>query len=325
MKKWTALVAAALAFGAASASLAQGVQDWPARPIRVITPFPAGGINDIVMRVVAEKLSTAWSQPIVIEQKLGADGNIGTDAVAKSAPDGYTWLASSFPLTVAPALHAALPFDPIKDFRAAALTATAPNVLVVAPQMPVNSLGDFIAYAKAHPGKVFYAIPANGSSAHIGTEVFKRLAGFEATQVLYKGAPPALLDVIAGRVQFMLVSSTLAAQQIKAGKLKALAMISPQRSALLPGVPTIGEAGYAAALVVPWFGVHVPAGTPEPVVQKINQAITIALASPDVRSRLENAGLTPAEPRTPKEIDASLREEVLRWRQLAKQIDLSSQ
>ncbi|GLC91793.1 hypothetical protein Tamer19_12010 [Cupriavidus sp. TA19] len=263
-------------------------------------------------------------QPIVIEQKLGADGNIGTDAVAKSAPDGYTWLASSFPLTVAPALHASLSFDPIKDFRAVALTATAPNVLVVAPQVPASTIGDFIAYAKANPGRVFYAIPANGSSAHIGTEVLKRQAGFEATQVLYKGAPAALLDVIAGRVQFMLVSSSLAAPQVKAGKLKALAVIAPKRSPLLPGVPTIVEAGYAAALVVPWFGIHVPAGTPDPIVRKINQGVAAALATPDVRARLESAGLTPAEPRAPNEVDASLQEEVLRWRQLAKQIDLSS-
>ena len=306
-------------------SIASAQPGWPVRPPHAITPFPAGGINDVIMRVFADRLSAALGQPIVVEAKTGAAGNIGTDFVAKSAPDGYTWLASSFPFTVAPALFNSLPFDPIKDFRAVAMLATAPNVLAVAPDLPVSNLQEFVAYARRAPGGVSYASPGAGSSAHIGTEAFSRDAGFTATHVVYRGAPPALLDLMAGRVQMMMVSASLAAPQIAEGKLKGLAVMDTRRHARLPDIPTVAEAGFPIQPVVPWFALHVPAATPQPIIDRLNREIGQALSDPQVRERLQKAGATPASPMPPGAVDATLKQEAARWQQLASQINLQKQ
>lgn len=310
---------------ASPATLGEDLHNWPSKVIRIILPFSAGGINDVIIRIVAAKTSAALGQTIIVESKTGASGVIGTDAVVKSPPDGYTWLASSFPLAVTPALFASPPFDPVKDLRAAAMIATAPNVLVVSSALPVNTVRELVAFAKAAPAPLTYAVPGVGSSAHIGTEVFSRLAGFPVTQVLYKGAPPALVDVLAGRVTFMLASVGVVLPHIKSGKLKALAVMDSKRSAFLPEVPSIAEAGYPGAPVVPWFAVHVPAATPEPIVQRINREIVHALADPEVRATLEKAGATPAPPSTPAEIDKQMQSEVARWQEVAKQINLPKQ
>lgn len=300
-------------------------QDWPSRPPHAITPFPAGGINDVIMRIFADRLSVTLGQPVVVEAKTGAAGNIGTDFVAKSAPDGYTWLASSFPFTVAPALFDSLPFDPLKDFRAVAMLATAPNVLAVPPGLPVSNLKEFVAYARKTPGGVTYASPGAGSSAHIGTEAFSRDAGFTATQVVYRGAPPALLDLMGGRVQMMMVSASLAAPQIAEGKLKGLAVMDARRYPGLPDIPTVSEAGFQVQPVVPWFALHVPAGTPRPIIERLNREIGQALANPQVRERLQKAGATPASPMPPDAVDAEMKQEVARWQRLAEQIHLQKQ
>lgn len=301
-------------------------EDWPARPIRVVTPFPAGGINDTVIRIVCEKVAAALGQPIIVEVKAGAAGAIGTDFVAKSEPDGYTWLASSGPVfTAAPALFQTLPFDPLKDFRAAAMLATAPNILVVPPQLPVSNLRELVAYARQTPGGISYATPGAGSSAHLGTEAFMRDAGFSATQVAYRGAPPALLDLIGGRVQFMMVSASLAAAQIGAGKLKGLAVMDTRRYPGAADIPTVAEAGFNVEPVVPWFAIHVPARTSDAIVARINREVVAALADPQVRASLGKAGAAAAEPAAPRQIDAAMQAEAARFQALAREQNLAKQ
>lgn len=320
------LLLSVVSMSATTAAFAQTESSWPSRPIRVITPFPTGGINDVIARIVAENIAPRLGQPIVVEPKTGAGGNIGTDAVAKSAPDGYTWLASSFPvMSLAPALYASLPFDPVGDFRGAAMTASAPNVLVVSSQLPVNTVAELVAYAKTKPQGLTYASPGNGSSAHLGTELLKRSAGFVAQQVIYRGAPPALVDVMGGVVDFMLASVSLAAPQLKAGKLKALAIMDTQRSPLAPNVPTLAEAGYREEPIVPWFAIHVPAGTPTAIVQRVNREVERALKDPGVRERLEKAGAKAAEPASPDAIDARVRDEVRKLGEFAREIHLPKQ
>jgi tripartite-type tricarboxylate transporter receptor subunit TctC len=301
-------------------------ESWPSRPIRVISPFPAGGINDVIIRIVTDKVSPALGQPIVVEAKTGASGRIGAEFVAKSAADGYTWLASSGPVfTAAPALFNNLPFDPVKDFRGAAMTGTAPNILVVPPQLPVSNLRELVTYAKSASSEVFYASPGEGSSAHLGTEAFMRDAGFTATQVKYRGAPPALIDLMGGRVQFMMVSASLAATQIAAGKLKGLAVMDVHRYSGAPDIPTVAEAGFHVQPVVPWFGVHIPARTPDAIVNRINREVEAALADPEVKTRLQKSGATPAAPMRPEQIDANVKAEVARFQKLARDNNLKKQ
>lgn len=309
-----------------AAPLASAQEKWPSKPIRVITPFPAGGINDVIIRIITDKLSPVLGQPIVVEAKTGAAGNIGTDFVAKSDADGYTWLASSGPVfTAAPALSSSLPFDPLKDFRGAAMLASAANILAAAPQLSVSNLRELVAYAKSTPGGISYATPGAGSSAHLGTEAFMRDAGFTATQVAYRGAPPALLDLMGGRVQFMMVSASLAAPQIAAGKLKGLAVMDVRRYPGTPDIPTVAEAGFNIQPVVPWFAIHVPAATPDAIVNRINREVEVALGDPEVQARLQKAGATPAKPRQPQQIDADIRSEVTRFQQLARDTNLKKQ
>lgn len=310
----------------AAAGAAQSDAQWPTQPIHVITPFPTGGINDIVIRSVSEKMSEYLGQPIVIEQKTGAGGNIGTNFVAHSKPDGYTWLASSFPvLSVAPVLYKNPPFDPLKDFRGAAKLAVVPNVLVAYPGLGVNTVDELVAYGKGHPNALFYGSPAKGSSVNIATEEFKRAAGFNASQVVYKGAAPAITDLISGRIQFTQVGIALAAPQVKAGKLKALAIMSFEGSPILPDVPTMKGSKYSAAIVEPWYGIHVPAQTPDAIVERVNRAAIKALESPNVKKKLASIGGIASEPLSPHDIDAQTRAEVQRWQTLAKFVNLAGE
>ncbi|MGD9942016.1 MAG: tripartite tricarboxylate transporter substrate binding protein [Burkholderiaceae bacterium] len=322
-----ALLAGMLGGSAMTASTAWGqpAGGWPSKTIRFVLPFSAGGINDILIRILIGKLSPALGQPVVVDVKTGASGVIGADAVAKSPADGYTWLASSFPLTVAPALTANLPFDPVKDLRAVAMLATAPNALVVSSELPLRSVADLVAAAKNESGGVSYASPGIGSSAHIGSETFRRLAGFSANHVQYRGAPPALVDVIAGRVTFMLVSASLATAHVRDGRLRALAVMDQRRSTDLPAVPTIAEAGFPGAQVVPWFALHVPAGTSDDIVQRLHREVSKALSDPEVVAGFTKAGASVAPAATPAQVDAQLREEVARWQALARDIQLPRQ
>jgi len=297
------------------APLCAGAQTaWPARPIKVLVPFPAGGQLDVVVRIVAERISPALGQPIVVETRLGADGNIAADAVAHSAPDGYTWLSTSVPFATQASLQPGkLRYDPVRDFAPVANLGTASFVLVVPTTMPVDTLREFVDYAKARPGQLSYAGTSVGSVTHLSTELFARAAGIRMEMIPYAGIPAAMSDLVTGRTQFMSTGVIAALPQIKAGKLKPLAILAPARHAQLPEVPTIAEAGYPGLEVATWFGLLMPAGTPHDVVERVNAEIMRALAAPDVLAKYQSIGVDPVKPHAPEAFGALLKGEIDRW------------
>lgn len=305
----------ALALIAATAS----AQSWPDRQIRMIIPFPPGGQQEVASRILVEKLSAELGQPIIIESRPGADGNVGTEAVAKSAPDGNTWLGSSVPFTTQVALHPkSLRYNPTKDFAPVASFGTTTFMFTVPADLPVKDLKEFIAYIKAQKGKASYAGSGRGSVVHLATEKFKQSAGLEMEMIPYAGQPPAISDLLAGRVQFMALGSVFAAPLVKSGKLKALAVMDTKRNAELPDVPTVVEAGYPDLALKSFFGIHVPKGTPEAVIQRINAAVNKAVAMPDVADRLAKSNVDAAEPNTPQQYGALIEQQVGLWAGIVK-------
>lgn len=297
-----------LATGAASA------QTWPDRQIRLIIPFPPGGQQEVASRILIEKLSAELGQPIIIDSRPGADGNVGTEAVAKSAPDGNTWLGSSVPFTTQVALHPkSLRYSPIKDFAPVVSFGTTTFMLTVPVELPVKDLKEFVAYIKAQKGKASYAGSGRGSVVHLATEKFKQSAGVDMEMIPYAGQPPAISDLLAGRVQFMALGSVFAAPLVKAGKLKALAVMDTRRNADLPDVPTVAEAGYPELALKSFFGIHVPKGTPEPVIQRINAAVNKAIAMPEIAERFAKSNVDPAEPNTPQQYGALIEQQIALW------------
>jgi len=285
---------------------------WPEHPIKVIVPFPAGGQLDVVVRLIAEKISPALGQPIVVEVHTGADGNIGAEMAARSAPDGYTWFATSVPFTTQAALQPGkLRYDALRDFAPVANLGTASFVLVVPPSVPVSNLKEFIAYAKAHD--LSYAGTSVGSVTHLSTEMFARAVGIKMEMIPYAGIPAAMSDLLSGRTQFMSTGVIAALPQIKAGKLKPLAILAPKRHPQLPDVPTIVEEGYPDLTVATWFGLLVPAKTPSDVVQRINAEIMKAMRDPDVLARYATMGVDPVAPHPPEAFGKFLQSEVDRW------------
>lgn len=285
---------------------------WPEHPIKVLVPFPAGGQLDVVVRLIAEKISPALGQPIVVEVHTGADGNIGAEMAARSAPDGYTWFATSVPFTTQAALQPGkLRYDALRDFAPVANLGTASFVLVVPPSVPVSNLKEFIAYAKAHD--LSYAGTSVGSVTHLSTEMFARAVGIKMEMIPYAGIPAAMSDLLSGRTQFMSTGVIAALPLIKAGKLKPLAILAPQRHPQLPAVPTIVEEGYPDLTVATWFGLLVPAKTPPAVVQRINAEIMKAMHDPDVLARYATMGVDPVAPHPPAAFGKFLQGEVDRW------------
>jgi len=312
MKLSMLLVAGAMTLSVAAADA--GAEAWPTQPIKVIVPFPAGGQLDVVVRVVADKLSPVLGQPIVVENRTGADGNIAAEIVAKSKPDGYTWLATSVPFATQVSLQPGkLRYDPVRDFEPVANLGAASFVLVVPDSVPVNSLKEFIAYAKSRPGQLSYAGTSVGSATHLSTELFARATGLSMQMIPYAGIPAAMSDLLSGRTQFMSTGVIAALPQIKSGKLKPLAILAPERHPQLPDVPTIAEAGYPDLIVATWFGLLVPAGTPKDIVQRINTEIMRALQSPDVIAKYRGIGVDPVKPHGPDGFGALLKSEIERW------------
>ena len=301
--------ASALAFFTASVT----AQPYPAKPVRVIVPYPTGGIVDLLARAVTEKIAAGWGQPILVEGRPGADGNLGTEAVAKSAPDGYTWLMTGPAILSNPSIYGTLPWAPMRDFQGVGVAVWNLNIAVVPASLPVSTLQEFVAYAKARPGQINFANPGTGSSNHLSSELFFQVADIKLTNIGYKGQPPAIPDLINGQIQFKVLALGLAAPHVKSGRLKALAAFSPQRLKQLPDVPTIAEAGYPEAGLVPWYGMYVPSGTPRDVVLRINNEINKALASPDVQERIEKIGGLPGPIKTPDEIQAMMKSDFERW------------
>ena len=296
-------------------ALGQDAASYPNRQIRIVVPFPAGGTADILPRVLGEKLGARFGQTVVVENRAGAAGNIGAEAVFKAEPDGYTLLsAPPPPLVINQSLYAKLAFD-AAQFVPVTIIAAVPNVLLVHPKVPVNTMAELIAYAKANPDKLNYASQGSGTTSHLTAEMFKSMAGVRITHVPYKGTAPALTDLLGGQVDTMFDNLGVSAQHVLSGKLKALAVGSARRVALLPSVPTVIEAGIAGFNAVTWFGVVAPPRTPPEIAAKLSAAIADVLKNPDVIKRLQDLSAEPAGG-TPAETAAFMKDEVERWRRV---------
>lgn len=286
---------------------------FPSKPVRLVVPFTPGGSTDILARAIGHKLGETWNQPVVIENKPGAGGNIGVEYVAKSPADGYTLVMGHIGTFAAnPALYRRLPYDPIRDFAPITLVARVPNVLVVGPAVPAKTFGEFVAYAKANPGKVFYGSGGNGSAAHLATEYFRMRTGLDLQHVPYKGTGPALADLLSGQIGVVLTGAPPLMAHLKSGKLRALAVASPQRLAVLPDVPTIAESGYPGFSAVQWYGLFAPAATPRELVARLNRDAVAALLDPLVSERLASEGAEPVGD-TPEEFGAFVKAEIELW------------
>jgi tripartite-type tricarboxylate transporter receptor subunit TctC len=293
-------------------------QSFPNRPVKLVVPFPPGGPLDTVGRTIAQKLTEAWGQSVVVENKPGAGGNIGADAVAKSPPDGYTVVMGALSThAVNPSLYPKMPYDAVRDFAPITLVAVTPNVLVVNPSLPVNSVRDLVAYAKANPGKLNFGSGSNGSAGHLAGELFKVDTGTDIVHIPFKGGAPATQALLAGETQFMFDNLANAMPQVKAGKLRALAVTTAQRSKLAPELPTMAEAGVPGFDITTWFGLLAPAGTPPDVIARWNADVVKILNSPDMRERLVAAGAEPA-PTTPPEFAAFIERELAKYARIVK-------
>lgn len=301
---------------AASVALAQG---YPNKPVRMVVPFPPGGTTDILARAVGQKLSEAWGSQVIIDNRPGAGGNIGTDIVAKAAPDGYTLLMATVGThAINGSLYAKLPFDPVKDFAPVTLVASVPNVLVVHPSLPATSVKELIALAKSKPGELTFASSGNGTSIHLAGELFKTMTGTKMLHIPYKGSAPAITDLLGGQTNMMFDNLPSAMPHIKSGKLRALAVTSAHRSAALPDVPTIAESGIPGYEASSWFGVVAPAGTPKEIVAKINADIVRGLSAPDLKDRLSGQGAEPVG-NTPEQFAAYIKTETAKWAKVVKE------
>ena len=287
-------------------------EDYPGKPIRIIVPYPPGGFNDTLARTLGQKLTEKWGQSVIVDNRPGGGTTIGTNLAAKSAPDGYTLLIVSFAFAVNPALYATLPYDTTKDFAPVVLAASTPNLLVVNPDLPVKSVKELISLAKAKPGKLNYASAGNGSSNHLSMELLKSLTGIDAVHIPYKGSAPAVTDLIGGQVDLMFDNVPNVLQQVKAGKLRAIAVSGRERSPFVKDLPTVAESGVAGFDVSVWFGVVAPAGTPQPVVAKLNAEINRILKLPDIKQTFNSQGVEPAGG-TPGEFSAFIAAQAAKW------------
>ena len=296
---------------------------WPTKPVVIIVPFAAGGVADLLPRVIGAKLSEKWKQPVVVENKVGASGNIGMAEGARAAPDGYTFvLAPAGNLTVNPILFKHLPFDTYKDLAPVTNLAEVPNVLVVHPSVPAKTFQEFIAYARANPGKLNFGSPGAGSGAHLAGELLKVDTGIDMVHVPYKGLAPAVSDLLAGNTQLMFAGISTVIQYVKSGQLVALAIASPTRSPQLPDVPTVAESGLPGFEVTSWYGIVTRAGTSRAIIVKVQQDMAWALAQPDVRAKLSAAGLEPVGS-TPEAFAATIKAETRKWGDIVRKANIT--
>lgn len=310
MKKRFFLALALLIHAAGSTA-----QTFPSKPLRIIVPFPAGGIVDLMARSLSEKLAAGLGQPVLVEARPGANGSLGTEAVAKSDPDGHSIVLATLSHVTTPALSKT-PWHPTRDFAGVAVMGHIANVALVNPEVPAKTLREFVEYAKTRPGKLNYINGGAGTSQTMGTELLKRNVGIDLVGVGYKGFPPAMPDILAGQVQFAFVPFGVAAPHVRAGKLRALAIAAPARHRAFPDLPTMAEAGYADSQVVSWYAYLVPAATPKPVVARLNAEFAKALADPEVIARIEKIGGEPLPAGKPEDVDAMLAREFERWTKL---------
>jgi tripartite-type tricarboxylate transporter receptor subunit TctC len=297
---------------------AAGAQDYPARSVRIIIPISPGGATDILTRTLAARLATVWRQQVMVDNRPGGGSNVGFEAAAKSTPDGYTLLMAQPPLAVNASLYRKLAYDAVRDFEPIMLTATSTNVLVVHPSVPVRTISELIALAKRRPGQVTYASSGNGTTPHLSGELFKHLAKIDLVHIPYKGAGPAINDLLGGHVAAAFVTLTSVAPHIRANRLRPIALTSAKRSALMPELGTFAEAGLREIDISGWYGVLAPAGTPKELVARLNGDIGAALAHPDVTQALARFGLEPVAPNSPEEFGAFIRREITRWAEVVK-------
>lgn len=297
---------------------AQAQDAFPSRPLRIVVPFAAGGGVDILTRVIAQHLSEALKQPVTIDNRTGAGGNVGVDAVAKSPADGYTLvMATTGTHTINPGLYKSLPFDAERDFAPITTVASVPNLLVVNPNVPASNVRELVALAKSQPGKLSYASFGNGTGNHLSGVMFASMAGFEAVHVPYKSAPQAVTDLIAGQTSFAFVNTPLALPHVRAGKLRALAVTGAERSTATPEYATMNEAGVPGFIVESWYGLMAPAGTPAPVVARLHKEVLAVLAKTDVREFFAKQGADIVTA-SPAEFAAQIRVEKARWVEVIK-------
>jgi tripartite-type tricarboxylate transporter receptor subunit TctC len=305
-----------LGAGALATAAADAVAAYPEKPIRVVVPYPPGGGTDVIARIVQDRLRQELGQTIVIDNRGGAAGSIGTELVAKADPDGYTVLFTLNSHTINPAIYSKLPFDTAKDFEPVATVASLPQILVAHPQFAPNTVKELVALAKAKPDSISYASVGNGSPGHLAGELFKLRTGTRMTHVPYRGGGPAVIDVMGGQVPLLWVSIPAAANYVKQGKLKALAVSTTKRSRAFPDVPTVEEAGVPDFEVDSWYAVFMPTGTPKPVIDKWNAAINAAVGDPDIQEKLLQQG-SEGVGGAPADLGKAVATELLKWKKLA--------
>lgn len=299
-------------------------QGYPAKPIRVIDAYPPGGSTDVLARLVAPKFQDSTGQPWVVENRPGAQGIIGCEYVARAAPDGYTLLMFTGSHTVHPSIYKKLPYDLVRDFAPVTLASSTTNILVVHPSVPAKSLREFIAVAKSARGKLNYASAGTGSTTHMATELMKSMAGIEATHIPHKGSAPAVIDLVGGHVDFMFAPLPVILPHVKSGKARALAVSTAKRSAALPDIPTVAEAGLPGYEATNSVGVLAPAGTPKAIIAKLNAEIVRALELPEIRDRLVSMGAEPVGS-SPEEFAEFLRVDIARWAKVVKDAGIAVQ
>jgi tripartite-type tricarboxylate transporter receptor subunit TctC len=305
------------------AAVSAGAAEYPARPLRLVVPYAAGGSTDTIARIVAQRLSQQWSQQIVVDNRTGAGTIIGTEIVARAAPDGYTFLMATPPFAVNPGLYAKVPYSVERDFVPVGNVAGSSNVLTVHPSVTASTTRDLIALAKAQPGKLNYGSSGIGGAGHLAMALFASMAGIELTHIPYKGGAPAVVDLVAGRLSLMMANLTTAQPHIRAGRLRGRGVGTVVRSPLFPDLPTIAESGLSGYEANNWNGVVAPAGTPKPVVVKLNQAIVALLKEPQTLERLTSAGLEPIGDSS-EAFGRYLKSEAAKWQKLVKSMGLTA-
>ncbi|AYD66932.1 tripartite tricarboxylate transporter substrate binding protein [Achromobacter sp. LC458] len=321
------LAAFALTLGSAlvAGAPALAAKPYPDRPVTLVVGYAAGGATDIVARLMAKSLSEALGQTFVVENKTGANSNIGAEIVSRATPDGYTLYVGSIANTINRSLYSQLNYDFIKDFKPVGLVATIPNILVVNPKVPVKTVQEYIAYARAHPGKLTCASSGSGSSIHLSCELFKMETGTDILHVPYRGSGPAVADLLGGQVDSMFDNLPSSLPHVQAGKLRAIGVTSPQRLPATPDVPTLAESGLPGFDVESWFGLVAPAGTPQPVIARLNEALNQALASPALQASYKQAGFyAPTTPNTPETFAKKIDSEIDKWAAVVKRADIKA-
>jgi tripartite-type tricarboxylate transporter receptor subunit TctC len=316
MKTLHWLAALVMTAGAVSVQPAEAQKAYPDKPVRIVVPFAAGGGVDILTRIMGQHLTERLGQQVVVDNRPGAGGNLGSDAVAKSAPDGYTLLMGTTGThTINPGLYPKLPYDAVKDFKPITLTASVPNLLVVNPELPAKSAKELIALAKASPGKLNFGSFGNGTSNHLSGELLKAVAKIDVVHVPYKNAPQAVIDIMNGQVAFAFVNMPLALPHVQAGKLRGLAVTGAARSSAAPDFPTMAEAGVADFVVESWYGLLAPAGTPDAIVERLHREVVAVLAKPEVKAAFAQQGAEPMTS-TPAEFAKMIADGKKQWAEI---------